>query len=185
VAPISEIVMHLNLRRHPHPPHGESGASNDGHAPHELGELAPLAAQLGRLGERYRDEAASRGLASRVYAASVVELGAPQPVARIGWGRWVAVASAAAALGLVLMVPLGVLPTGTREAGGDSLELVAFQPAGTAERLVVGLYDRDVALDAIDLSTGDGTASLVLSGGHDAAEIESELQSLLAVGGAR
>lgn len=189
--------MSHNQNFHPQSPHDESGGPADeanGSLPDGSGggeaSLAQLISRLDALGASHAHEAAQRGLATRVFSASVVDLSAePIVVARIGWHRWVGYSAAAAVLGLAVLIPMGVLRSGNSAANGP-IQPISFRPselapAGISEQLVVGLLDGDAALESIDPSSDDGFASVVVTRGHAAASVAVEVRQLLEHGGGR
>ncbi len=155
--------------------------------------LERTAARLDRMGAAFRHEAEARGLAERVLAASSPSNRAadarPAVVARIGWPRFAAAVAAAAVVGGAVFLSLDFLPSGGDRGQPAGVEPVVFRaelnPAGLSENLVIGLYDGNAALDAVDLTGGDVVSSVVVTRAHDALALESELQGLLNLGGGR
>lgn len=188
---------------HPQPPdfasgHGPDRESGDAFEPWRGDSaLERTASDLERLGSALAREAEQRGVAERVFAASAPvlaagersESGSHPVVARIGWQRFAAAVAAAAAVGLAVLLSLNMLPSGGDRSVPSGIEPAAFRaeliPAGLSENLVIGLYDGNAALDAMDLSGGDVVSSVVITRAHDAVALESELQGLLNLGGGR
>lgn len=187
------------LHFHPQPPHDDTS----GHASAGAGgdaSLQRLLAQLDAHGGAQQQQFAreARGLSDRIFQASAVELGSqrePAVAGRIGFARSLRWVAAAAALALAVGVPMLVMRSGesggnTGRSGSAGIQTVGFRqsdvlaPAGASERLVVALFDRDAALDAVDPSAGEGETSVLTTRGS-ADDVRNELEFLASRGGVK
>jgi hypothetical protein len=157
--------------------------SSDGTQPSDA-RTQRLMEQLDALGALHAREASERGVADRVFAASMRELSnasAPRVVARIGWQRWAGVLGAAAVLGMAVVVPM-MMQQPSRDS---SLVQAQLAPAGLSEIIVVGLLDDDAALESFDPSSEEVMAPVAMTRSHRAEQVQGEIQRLLALGGDR
>lgn len=187
------------LNFHPQPPHDDMSGPADAGAAGDASLqrlLAQLDAHGGAQRELYAHEA--RGMSDRIFQASAAELSGQRGSAvagRIGFARGLRWVAAAAALALAVGVPMLVMRSG--EGSGNSgrsssagIQTVGFRqsdvlaPAGTSERLVVALFDRDAALDAVDPAAGEGEASVLTTRGS-ADDVRNELEFLASRGGVK
>lgn len=157
------------------------------------GGLDSVQAQLDALGARYAHEAQARGVAERVFQASLPELtGESRPVlARIGWTRWATRwaggFAAAALIGVAAMVPLGVFTPRGGPANDTDVVLAFTQPelapASLSERMMAGLINDEAAFASFDADGNEAIGFVIMSRGHRADQVRGEIEELLALGG--
>lgn len=162
---------------HPdHEPHDDTAATEPA--------LHALASRLDAHGAAFAAE--RPGLADRVHAASVRELGGRAPLARIGWWAWPVAAAAAAAVAIVVW-----LPDSRPVSHPHAMDLVSaaaragdLPGSGRSERLIVALTDPAAAVAAGE-PAADGASAVAIMRARDVDDFSVELDELLSVGGRR